>query len=1593
MTDKKSIIPPTGDFGTNWTSNFVIPQGASGNISAGGWTYTNEGFVQQTFLGASIRSFNVGAGFGDTSSTLSIQLVEDEYNKSDEFPKGQGDDPYHNGVADKFIPPPVGSPVFFKFGKNFATIEQAWRKTFDDTYGYSTLGEDLKFDKVRKNNIAEIPEYHYLDIENTVRVSGIYEFIDESNLYDSESDYVDSRGRNHFVFGGILQSYTQNKGSDGNPVYSVQVVDPREILSNTIAILNSYAGSIFNNKNYFNVYGFLEYDPSDGLKNEFQSLNLPGFNFGPFESDEYWSTTSSRLFGFLPNKTNNILEKVVDPATGQIYYFGNDMYRFTPPTSDFVQQNYPEFFPITGQGFSRRCEQGIPWYRVRQALNTLFNYNGLLPQEYVDKGFGGAINFRGFNYVVDFSGIPIEKIPQMYFLEFDQIDLLSLCQELCDIISHDLFVSLIPVIDHPGCKFLHNYNKYQASVGNNQNIIAGIIRVDAIDRSQQPEIGAIKSYLEDLEQAGIKVENKDLGYELSNITTDKMVVGAQEVEMYYFTNNRDRDHLQLKRLNAGMGNDFEVLQEQQWLLDTSLSQQILPFYGFLGKNTVTIPRGFGSYQQIMLDTSGLDAYGVGNYYIATEIELRSAAVSYEQWAKFLLQYNEVYIEEIGDNYIFYKQLESTRPNNEQEYCDSANAGWLCDRDFAVSVPRCVYVSERNYLGPDGYPASPCCPPFGYPLYYKRAEKVGVPEAGIAKFNEAYTATISRVDELRKLSQQKNEMLLVYQQEYKNLLERMNSLYANANISKDDQSIIELQKLIKEAQDEKINIDSNISNLVVNVLKYNSRLFQISSRLARRHIANAKKVHAFIKNIADTYLGKKFLVKIPKQCNLFYNPKISLWPGEPAQINNIKEGPFGFRALPIYSQAGYYNDFNNLASLLTPYGLTVSSQSWKNHYLDYTRLNTPGSYTYGALKGNFNPISDRWEFNYIPEPQGGFFNYSIYDRSLSLTQALSISSARLPYVQSQLLAPLDLSNFENDGRISAYVRYDHSEILDLSAIPNESLAQQVITPNGFIPDVIEELDNTDPNNKDSYELVNGRIVSNDIKPPSVAFIKCEIDPELYMIPTFSVQQVEVFARLAVFKENRKSLTQIEVLDANGCPKLESARPYAEPIFFPNHDGFITDILDFNRVYNPNLDAFIINTEKQALNSDHVYAIITLPDKVVPTVQTRYNDSMHQSYKAGAIKHILTQDVVRMPLGYGFDKPAPWISEKRPFDCSKYSYSEVKNAMRIQNEVFEAITYANPELELLTFNQSSPVYPDLVVLPLMSMERCYGPWVSSSIFNGQNDTRIRYSDIGGKVEFVKDEELAPWKYGGYQLMNEAGSLQAQFSNSLLLFSERGGFVIPDAPMGISLAKTLKDNGPLVTSMSIDINDRISTTVRMDLYTSRFGKLQKQKEDAIAKIVRERQKIIDQNNLLSRQGLKNRLSKTMLVTPQMNATINYINSSLEKGTTVGDKILLSVVKNTQNAYSLSNPSQTVQSTSYHLTGSVHPNNGYTEETFSLINDEATRRRKYSETAGATIPQLFTPVNKLPLRHDVNVNTLTPMAGVPYMNQRAVIERVLGQ
>ena len=114
----------------------------------------------------------------------------------------------------------------------------------DDPFPISTL--DLP--------VEVHPQGFYLMDKNLD--TGKARWIDKSALRNVDTKW---RGFAHFAFGGILQSYTENRSSAGNPLYSVKLVDPREILSNTELVLNNYAGTTFNNKNLYNIYGLLEF--------------------------------------------------------------------------------------------------------------------------------------------------------------------------------------------------------------------------------------------------------------------------------------------------------------------------------------------------------------------------------------------------------------------------------------------------------------------------------------------------------------------------------------------------------------------------------------------------------------------------------------------------------------------------------------------------------------------------------------------------------------------------------------------------------------------------------------------------------------------------------------------------------------------------------------------------------------------------------------------------------------------------------------------------------------------------------------------------------------------------------------------------------------------------------------------------------------------------------------------------------------------------------------------------------------------------------------------------------------------------------------
>ena len=182
--------------------------------------------------------------------------------------------------------------------------------------------------------------------------------------------------------------------------------------------------------------------------------------------------------------------------------------------------------------------------------------------------------------------------------------------------------------------------------------------------------------------------------------------------------------------------------------------------------------------------------------------------------------------------------------------------------------------------------------------------------------------------------------------------------------------------------------------------------------------------------------------------------------------------------------------------------------------------------------------------------------------------------------------------------------------------------------------------------------------------------------------------------------------------------------------------------FARTYNDELEAWIIDTKRENLDPDHVYAIITVPGRIRPVLDGRYFQTETVNFTSFA--HNMTQDVISGPEG--FDKPGSATNGTGiDIDCAA-----IQDIESVQHESFsEAIkAYKNARSNALkgmgnrdfmvSQSQPSPVYPDIVAIPLLSNERCYGPWKSASIAFGEDGTRNadlkRYSDIGGGLSLI-------------------------------------------------------------------------------------------------------------------------------------------------------------------------------------------------------------------------------------------------------------------
>jgi len=373
-----------------------------------------------------------------------------------------------------------------------------------------------------------------------------------------------------FEFSGIIQSWTKQNSESGNPVYTVKLVDPRQILEGAQLIIGDYAGGVGNTLNLFNVFGAME------------SLGM----------------------------------------TSPLYYgdgedFGADPVVYKP--GDLNPDGATFGSPANYFGGANSNGNGMEWNQIFTAMNLLINPFGVIPAGLAQFG-GPQLRFRGITnvsagyglmpndadglayYFLDISELP--SAPSYFRLNGTNITIMDVINTVTSEGGYDYYIELIPVV----------------APGMSPSGIAKFIKVRTINRSVQPTLGQIQSFLDDTDGS----ISTSLGRELRNEVTNAFVIGGPKETLYQAEQDDEPGFL-----------NTDCMEE-----DTQDDDMIVPFFGLNSSGDAIRPRlDSEDNWEFDVETLGIQqqlrALSFADLSVTiNEKELRFALGGYDAWLSY-----------------------------------------------------------------------------------------------------------------------------------------------------------------------------------------------------------------------------------------------------------------------------------------------------------------------------------------------------------------------------------------------------------------------------------------------------------------------------------------------------------------------------------------------------------------------------------------------------------------------------------------------------------------------------------------------------------------------------------------------------------------------------------------------------------------------------------------------------------------------------------------------------------------------------------------------------------------------------------------------
>lgn len=484
---------------------------------------TPKQIAQTLFLGASVASYNVSAGWGSQPSQLTVNLIEDEKsidcrkptngirpNTYTQFPDNQfAVDHYNtcNGIdcyVDKYTGQSanINTPIENRIipGKVYYTINTTNGKIESNYWIHPDPGFFGNQTKIALDGMSKI------NTDNSVGNIYKYDIIDTPVYFNMGK----------FTFGGFVQSWNKSTNSGGKQ-YTVTINSASSILNSCYIILDKFAGSVFSKSTLSaTIFGspknFIKKSPD--INYDHANLNT-GVLPNVFNVYGFLESFGVNNFGGAGKNQDGIsLNYVMDALSVLTSAIGSSTLLWEASNPNLTRSAFSTFGRIIS-----KCMVSDRASDMYDTITAGFNGWGVIPPQTFETNVSVPSAGQRCQFALDLNDLiytdrarKTKRMPDGIRISNPVISIMELINIVAEKIGHDVYIEMVPTYY--------------------RNQLINVIKVKAISRLQQPRPNIIENTIKEMQCNNYEITGNSFGKEKNETAARAMILGGQQQRLY-----------------------------------------------------------------------------------------------------------------------------------------------------------------------------------------------------------------------------------------------------------------------------------------------------------------------------------------------------------------------------------------------------------------------------------------------------------------------------------------------------------------------------------------------------------------------------------------------------------------------------------------------------------------------------------------------------------------------------------------------------------------------------------------------------------------------------------------------------------------------------------------------------------------------------------------------------------------------------------------------------------------------------------------------------------------------------------------------------